>query len=181
MEFCSKEQKKEETIAKVEVKNNEYCVKYLDYSESKYYDNSKNRLQELEKLMIEQAKKRDELEYENLNIKKIGDLIIWVTANFAGFLALNKDMIFLMCVLFLIKYYFLFRYIKHTVRHMELKKYRILLDNYKEIKENKQLNRFVELNSYDRIPIDIFHIDEFTLNEMQIIKKQLKKIKKTKV
>lgn len=74
MTFCSKEQKESEIITKVEHSNNYYAIKYLDGSESSFYNSDKDFLKNLEEQMINQAKKREKTDYTSINIKN-GDLL----------------------------------------------------------------------------------------------------------
>ena len=77
------------------------------------------------------------------------------------------------CIGFVVSLYFVSKWRKNSKRLKELKKYRILLENYNEFKNSPNLSKLIEFESLYREPINIFTIDKFSLNEIKIMHKVL--------
>jgi len=174
MTFCGENQNKSEIITKVEYNNNYYNIHYLDGNESSFYNNDKNFLKELEEKMINQAKERYEQDYNNILINKWGSFIVGLSSLNLTSNSLNKGLLLLACIGFITSLYFINNWRNNKRNLKELKKYKILLENYNEFKNNPDISKLVEFESLYRDPVNIFTIDKFSLYDMKVMKKSLK-------
>lgn len=175
MTFCSNEQDERKIITKVEHVNNSYTLHYLDGSESTFINNDKEYLKKLEDIMIEQAKKRDKIDFTEININKWGSLIVSLTSICLTSQCLQKNILTLACVGFILSFYQLKKYKNNSKNIKELKKYRILLENYEEFKNNTNISKIIEFDSFYREPVNIFTIDAYSLYDIKLMLKELKK------
>ena len=192
MTFCSNEQDKIKTIKNIDIEDNKYIINYFNNSQI-YKNNFIEDKNHLEDLMIRQAKEREKEEYLVTNINTWGSIITWfICCGTLGSTIRNGAFFMSLCFsvacLVLLK-----KHKKYKSQLNELKKYKILLENYDNIKDNVNLYKKVRLKKYDNLleknniikkimfknqedgVIDIFNIDEFNLNDIKYIKKQLKK------
>ena len=172
MTFCSEEQESNEIIYNVKKNNDSYDIKYLDGHVMTIPINDNSTL-ELEDIMINQAKDRNN-DYSDLNKESIKNIIFWFLD--CAFYNINKSSLFkfLFFIFAIINFY---EFLNNRRKINELKKYRILLNNYKAIKNNPSLCKIIEFDSlYRKDKIDIFNIDEISLHEMKLIEKELKKV-----
>lgn len=175
MTFCSKEQEESEIITKVINNNsNYYEVTYLDGSVSAFYNSDENHLKKLEEKMIKQAKERDGFDCTTVNIDKWGSLFVALTTIQLTNASLRKNILTLACVGFIISLYFIKQFRENSRRLKELKKYKILLENYEEFKKDPNISKLVEFEALYREPVNIFTIDKFSLYDMKVMKKGLK-------
>jgi len=175
MTFCSKEQDERKIITKVEHVNNSYTLHYLDGSESTFINNDKEYLKKLEDIMIEQAKERNKNDYVNTYINKWGSFIVFLASVSLTSECFKKNMLNLACMGFVLSMCLFSEYRKNSKRIKEYKKYKILLENYKEFKENPNISKIIEVDAFYRDPVDIFNIDRYSLYDMRLMKKELKK------
>ena len=174
MTFCSEEQNKSEIITKVEYNKNYYILHYLDGNIVSFINNDENYLNKLEESIINQAKNRNKNQYTNININKWSYLIMSIINVNITNACIQKNLLNMACIGFIISAYLLINYRKNSQRIKELKKYKILLDNYKEFKENSNISKLIVVDALYRKPVNIFTVDEFSLSDMKIMKKGLK-------
>ena len=108
MNFCGSEQKESEIITKVEHSNNYYTIKYLNGSESSFYNSDKDFLKNLEEKMIEQAKERYEQDYNSVVINKWGSFIVGLSSLNLTSRCLNNNLLLFACLGFISSLYFIF-------------------------------------------------------------------------
>ena len=174
MTFCSELQDKNEIIKKAECSNNFYNIDYLDGSCSSFINSDKEFLKQIEDKMINQAIDRDIDEFDMININKCVNLFLSLcTLSFTN-VVLNEKLLPLACVGFALTLYCLNNVRKNSKKLNELKKYRILLKNYEEFKNNPNISEVVEFESLYREPVNIFTIDNFSLSDIKAMKKVLK-------
>jgi len=175
MTFCSEEQKESEIITKVvEHSNNYYTLEYLDGSSSSFYNSDIDFLKNIEEQMINQAKERNEIDSCSLNINKWGSFIVSLVSINLTNVALKKDIFTIACIGFILSMYLINNFRKNSRQLKELKKYRILLENYNEFKDKPNISKLVEAEALYREPVNIFTIDKFSLYDMKVMKKGLK-------
>lgn len=192
MTFCSDEQDKIKTIKNIEIDGNKYIINY--FNNNKVYGNNfiqnKNNL---ENLMINQAKEREKEEYITTHINSWGSIITWfLCCRIVGNAILDGAVIISLCFLIACSI-LLNKHRMYTRKLNELKKYKILLDNYDEIKNNPTFYKKIKLHKYKYFIennvslghvieknqkdgfINIFNIDEFNLKDMKLLKKEMHK------
>lgn len=174
MTFCSKEQKEDEIIEKVEYDNNFYTLYYLDGSESSFVNNDKEFLKKLETKIIKQALERNKIDCREIDINKWGNLIIGLASIKLTNLCLQKNLFTIACLGFVLSMYLIGKWKDNSRKLKELKKYKILLDNYDEFEKNPDISKLVEVDAFFRVPVNIFTIDEFSLRDIKIMQKKLK-------
>lgn len=178
MTFCSNEQNESEIIVSAKKQKNSYLVEYLDGSVSSYYHFDPNHYEFLENKMIEQAKDRDKLEYSVTLVERWFSTLACISVISLSVKTFKGDFLLFGCVCLLLALYLSYKMNISVIKLKELKKYRILLENYKEIKEHPELDKIIEFDSLYRTPIDIFNIDSLSLYDMKVLKKELKRLKK---
>ena len=172
MTFCSDEQNKNEIIEKIISDGYNYEINYLDGNSVSYICNDENHLEEKEKIMIEQALEREKLEYQKTKNNSAFSFLMWFISNVSFQNVYNDNF---KIIFYIIAIIFIYNYLKNKRRLNEMKKYKILLDNYKLIQNNPEITKFIEFDSIYRNPINIFNIDDYTLSDMKIIKRELSK------
>ena len=179
MTFCSDEQERKDIISNVEINGNICKIHYLDGS-VKNVDYNMDTLKDLEYKVVKQAKDRDK-EYNKLNRDSIFNILMWFLDIFSFNMLKGIFNDLLRYLLFIYAILNFCEFLNNRRKLNELKKYRILLNNYKELKDNPDLCKLIEVDSYYRKDkIDIFNIDEFSLYDIKTIEKRLKKISKKK-
>ena len=166
MRFCSNEQDKSEIISDIFIDDeieNKFIIRYLDDTERVFY-NLNESIKELEELMIKQAKERDSLEYVDLHIKKYGSIIVSLLSCGLGLKSIFYGNILLCLFSEIIFSKYLYDFVSNCKKINELKKYRLLLENYDGLKEK-----------YGDKSIDIFDVDIYSLREVNKLTKSLKR------
>ena len=173
MTFCGENQNKSEIITKVEKRNNYYTLQYLDGSEVSFYNNDKNYYKKLETQLIEQAEERN---YCNVvKTDKWCNFFVAISSLCLTNIAIRENILSLACVSFIASLYYVSQWRKNSKRLKELKKYKILLENYEEFKNDPNIAKVIEFEPLYREPVNIFTIDNFSLYDMKLMQKSLKK------
>lgn len=175
MKFCSKEQNENEIIKNINMKKDMLVIEYMNGKQKRQFNITKNDIKEIENLMIEQAKERDSLDYVESYVHVFGTFINYCAAICVSTQCQDNLLLFF-CIIFVVAK-LLKKHATNIYKICELKKYRILLNNYELMKNNVEASKAVEKDNYYTIPVDIFHADQFSLGDMQTIKRKLKQIK----
>ena len=160
-----------------------YNIKYLDGTETNYYCTDELKINELEETMIKQAIRRDDYYYDLIQteIKRSAAIINLLSAS--TILAVHSNAILIVCLNLVMLIAKLKKYIKDKSKLKELKKYRLFLNMYKELKkdENKNITDILQFDKIYQIPIlDVNTIDDFSLKDVETINDELKKRKELK-
>lgn len=168
------------TIKRLNYDNNNFCIEYFDGTISQYYCSDPNHLKELKTKMLEQAIER-QLQFSLVDFER--EEFIKASIYFILMLGLNyaviteKDLLTWICI-FLIAYN-IKRHIKMEKHKRELKKYAIFFDLYDDL-ETINNSKFMECLEFEHLyqkRLDIDTIDDFTLREVKVLKKNLAKQK----
>ena len=176
MTFCGDDQNKNEIIEQVKRVNNEYIIYYLDGTKAEPYNSDTEYLNKLEEKMIKQAVER-EFNINNLNNIKIKSLILNVLSIILTIKSIEKAQIIPLLIGLITLVLSSLNFLDTNSKLKEIKKYRILLDNYKEFKENPSISKIIEFESTYCDPLDIMSVDRYSLKDVKNMYKELKKIK----
>ena len=160
-----------------------FSLEYLDGSEVNYYCTDLNRVKDIEKKMLEQAKERDEIYFDVIEKEVKRSLSIIYLLLSSTFLASYNKAILVICLNILLLIITSKNYFKNKKRLDELKKYRLFLSMYEDLKDDKNKN-IVDILEFDKIyqhPFLTFNtIDNFKLSEVEGIKKEIIRRKELK-
>ena len=168
------------TIKKVSKNGFNYHVEYMDGSENNYYCSNASEYEKLMNLMLAQIKLREEkMNLETLNFKQTIVRFVFLLSNYLNVLAISrqKDLISLISILIAIISLKDLNDVRKKIA--ELKKYRLFIDMMDELKtvNESELLECVEFDHMYQIPLDIYHIDEYSYGDMKRIRKNLEILK----
>lgn len=104
------------------------------------------------------------MNFDVVNVDKWWSLLVSLSTIHLSNTCLKNNMIALACIGFIASMYFVNNWRKNSRKLKELKKYKILLENY---------NEFILETTYQN-QINIFTIDNFSLKDIKQMKKNLK-------
>lgn len=168
--------KEDITIKKYEKNNNNYFIEYLDGDCIIYYNSDKNHEEKIKNDILLQIGDRDKKYFDSITKKLKISIIELVTLQIPFILNTGMNS-YMFCLLFIINIY-LIKSIRDNKKKLdELKKYRLYLEmkNDLEKKENADITKIIEFDPFYRKPINLSTIDEFSLYDMKLIKKELKR------
>ena len=163
--------------------NNFYEIKYLnqDYAELRNVVNIDKDREE----MSMQAIERDKELYKRYRYYCIRDLVCYLSDLAALAIAFRGSRQLFACVFFVFGYYFFNELMKDKDKYFELKKYRKFLSIRDELKkeENKNILDVIEFEKIYQDPrgIIIDNLDNYSLTDISLIKKELKRRNKSNV
>ena len=188
MNFCSRMQDESEIITKIEkIDNNRnyYVIHYLDGREVTLYNQDEFYITMLGYIMLDQAIERDRRLYKlrkedfYKSIFMSFMIIMYCLSCTIMTRETDKRMLYTMYLLFEASVsVWSIKVIKDNKTTLdELKKYRIYLNMRKELEkqENKDITKILETDPYRRKKLNINTIDDFTLRDVKIVKKELKR------
>lgn len=188
MNFCSRMQDESEIITKIEKidnNRNDYVIHYLDGREVTLYNQDEFYITMLGYIMLDQAIERDRRLYKlrkedfYKSIFMSFMIIMYCLSCTIMTRETDKRMLYTMYLLFEASVsVWSIKVIKDNKTTLdELKKYRIYLNMRKELEkqENKDITKILETDPYRRKKLNINTIDDFTLRDVKIVKKELKR------
>jgi len=174
MTFGSEQQDIGEIINYIEQEDDCYKVYYLDGSSSEFISGDKDLMDKMEQKMIEQAQEREKSINYNTDFEQTKSSILAILGNLLLFTTIRKEEAIPIILGIIISLICNFNFLDTKRKIRELKKYRILLDNYNDFKNNPQLIKEIGLESIYYDAIDIFSIDKYNLKEVELMYKKLK-------
>lgn len=166
----------EKIINGYKINDNYVEIIYLDGS-SELVDKTDGIIKEIDNELEIFAKKRDKDLYKNLEIERNRNLILFLVSLPLCLMSIKRNILSIILVSLLINYYSFCKYLDNNKKLKELKKYRLYLSMMNDLKKdkNQDITRVIEFDSFYREPININTLDEFSLREVKIIKKELKR------
>lgn len=149
---------------------------YLDGSSELVYKTD-NLIKDIENELEIFAKKRDKDLYKSIEIEKNRNLILFLVSLPLSLMSIKKNILSIIIVSLLINGYSFCKYLENRNKLKELKKYRLYLGMMNDLKkdENKDITKVIEFDSFYREPININTLDSFSLNDVKVIKKELRR------
>lgn len=170
---------KDKIISNYEKYYNNIIVKYINGEERIFSISEKNNI---EQEMIKQARNRDEELFEKVYWEKKKYILQFA----ASFIPLTMSAKIQFALVFYIAFIYatvkLYQIVKTHKKLEELKKYRLFLGMQSELEKekNSDITKIIEIDPYERKEININTLDDFSYNDVKIIKKELKRRNKIK-
>lgn len=166
----------EKIISEYKINGNYVEIIYLDGS-SELVDKTDGIIKEIDNELEIFAKKRDKDLYKDLEMERNRNLILFLVSLPLCLMSIKRNILSIILVSLLINYYSFYKYLDNNKKIKELKKYRLYLSMMNDLKKdkNQDITKVIEFDSFYREPININTLDEFSLREVKIIKKELKR------
>lgn len=166
----------EKIISGYKINGNYVEIIYLDGS-SELVDKTDGIIKEIDNELEIFAKKRDKDLYKDLEMERNRNLILFLVSLPLCLMSIKRNILSIILVSLLINYYSFYKYLDNNKKIKELKKYRLYLSMMNDLKKdkNQDITKVIEFDSFYREPININTLDEFSLREVKIIKKELKR------
>lgn len=166
----------EKIISEYKINGNYVEIIYLDGS-SELVDKTDGIIKEIDNELEIFAKKRDKDLYKNLEMERNRNLVLFLVSLPLSLMSIKRNILSIILVSLLINCYSFCKYLENNKKLKELKKYRLYLSMMNDLKKdkNKDITKVIEFDSFYREPININTLDEFSLREVKIIKKELKR------
>ena len=166
----------EKIISGYKINGNYVEIIYLDGS-SELVDKTDGIIKEIDNELEKFDEIKDKDLYKDLEMERNRNLILFLVSLPLSLMSIKRNILSIILVSLLINCYSFCKYLDNNKKLKELKKYRLYLSMMNDLKKdkNKDITKVIEFDSFYREPININTLDEFSLREVKIIKKELKR------
>lgn len=157
--------------------NNNYTIKYLDGTTTKYYNSNENHEQELLNRMLNDAIKRDKEYYSNYKKNKLIEIASYMTT-ILFFIQTNNIAYKQINILFWIGIILSFLSLSITAKikyqSKEIKKYHDYLSIINKLYKNENMDLIVEFEKNNGYVLSINNLDLYSSEEIKHLVKNIK-------